>query len=76
MEKSSLYSIFRDCKILFISLLKHFIYFQDWIKGNVSECGQSVFIFDEIDKMPVGVIDGLRSFMDFHEVVGGVDFRG
>jgi len=25
--------------------------------------------------MPVGVIDGLRSFMDFHEVVDGIDFR-
>ena len=32
---------------------------QDWIRGNVSQCAQTLFIFDEVDKMPVGMIDGI-----------------
>ena len=38
----------------------------DWIRGNVSSCAQSLFIFDEIDKMPVGMVDGLKAFIDHH----------
>jgi hypothetical protein len=41
---------------------------QDWIRGNVSECPQSLFIFDEIDKMGEGLIDAIKPFIDFHEV--------
>jgi hypothetical protein len=36
---------------------------QAWIKGNVTECATSLFIFDEIDKMPPGVIDGIKPFI-------------
>ena len=38
----------------------------DWIRGNVSRCPQSLFIFDEIDKMPLGMIDGIKAFIDHH----------
>ena len=38
-------------------------------------CKESLFIFDEIDKMPPGVLDALKPFMDFHDSVDGVDFR-
>lgn len=38
-------------------------------------CGRSLFIFDEIDKMPPGVIDALKPFIDYHEEVEGVDYR-
>jgi len=48
---------------------------QDWVKGNVSMCKDSLFIIDEIDKMPSGVLDGLKPFMDFHSNVDGIDFR-
>ena len=48
---------------------------QDWIRGNVSSCAQSLFIFDEMDKMPEGVIDAIKPFIDHHEEVNGVDFR-
>ena len=41
---------------------------QDWIRGNVTECPQSLFIFDEIDKMGEGIIDAIKPFIDFHEV--------
>ncbi|XP_035227636.1 torsin-1B-like [Stegodyphus dumicola] len=39
------------------------------------ECGQSLFIFDEMDKMVPGVIDVLKPFINFYEDVGGIDFR-
>ena len=48
---------------------------QDWIRGNISSCEQSIFIFDEIDKMPSGMIDGIKPFIDHHESVGGKNFR-
>jgi len=48
---------------------------QAWVKGNVSQCATSLFIFDEIDKMPPGVIDGIKPFIDHHERVDGMDFR-
>ncbi|XP_042211718.1 torsin-1B-like isoform X2 [Homarus americanus] len=48
---------------------------QDWIRGNVSRCERSLFIFDEIDKMPLGMINGIKPFIDYHESINGVDFR-
>jgi len=48
---------------------------QDWIRGNVTKCAASLFIFDEVDKMPVGMIDGIKPFIDHHTKVEGVDFR-
>jgi len=48
---------------------------QDWIRGNVTQCENSLFIFDEIDKMPEGMIDGIKPFIDHHENVEGVNFR-
>ena len=32
-----------------------------------------MFIFDEVDKMPIGVLDALRPFMDHHSIIDGVD---
>jgi len=54
---------------------KYRIQLQDWVRGNVSRCKDSLFIIDEVDKMPPGVLDGLKPFMDFHSNVDGVDFR-
>ncbi len=48
---------------------------QDWIRGNVTACAQSLFIFDEVDKLPVGLLDAIKAFVDYHESIGGVDFR-
>lgn len=48
---------------------------QTWIKGNVSQCEHSLFIFDEIDKMPPGILDGIKPYMDFHPTVDGIVFR-
>jgi len=48
---------------------------QDWIRGNVTQCETSIFIFDEIDKMPEGMIDGIKPFIDHHQSVEGQNFR-
>ncbi|XP_053940405.1 torsin-1B [Cuculus canorus] len=48
---------------------------QNWIRGNVSACPQSVFIFDEMDKMHLGLIDAIKPFLDYYEEVDGVSYR-
>ena len=34
-----------------------------------------MFIFDEVDKMPAGVLDALKPFVDYYEHIEGTDFR-
>ena len=48
---------------------------QNWIRGNVSACPHSVFIFDEMDKMHPGLIDAIKPFLDYYEQVDGVSYR-
>lgn len=48
---------------------------RQWIKGNVSICGRSLFIFDEMDKMHVGIIEAIKPFIDHHVHIDGTDFR-
>ncbi|XP_064027545.1 torsin-1B-like isoform X2 [Pogoniulus pusillus] len=48
---------------------------QAWIRGNVSACPHSVFIFDEMDKMHPGLIDAIKPFLDYYEQVDGVSYR-
>jgi len=48
---------------------------REWISGNVTRCKQNIFIFDEVDKMPTGVLDIVKPFMDYYEHIDGVDYR-
>ncbi|XP_040180604.1 torsin-1B-like [Rana temporaria] len=48
---------------------------QSWIRGNVTKCPRSIFIFDEMDKMHKGLIDTIKPFLDFHEQLDGVSYR-
>lgn len=48
---------------------------QKEIVEQVKKCPQSMFIFDEIDKMPAGLIDIIKPFLDFHTSLDGVDYR-
>ncbi|XP_068012111.1 torsin-1B-like isoform X3 [Melanerpes formicivorus] len=48
---------------------------QAWIRGNVSACPHSVFIFDEMDKMHPGLIDAIKPFLDYYEQIDGVSYR-
>jgi len=34
-----------------------------------------MFIFDEVDKMPDGVLDAIKPYLDHHHDVHGVDYR-
>ena len=34
----------------------------------MTRCKQNIFIFDEVDKMPPGVLDIVKPFMDYYEV--------
>lgn len=38
-------------------------------------CSRSLFIFDEVDKIPAGVLDSLTSIIDHHNTVDGVNLR-
>lgn len=48
---------------------------QSWIRGNVSACPRSLFIFDEMDKMHAGLIDSIKPFLDYYELLDGVSYR-
>ena len=43
--------------------------------NTVKKCSQALFVFDEIDKMPEGLIDAVKPFIDYHDQVQGIDFR-
>ncbi|KAF5893835.1 torsin-1A-like isoform X1 [Clarias magur] len=48
---------------------------QQWIRGNVSACPRSMFIFDEMDKMHPGLIDSIKPYLDYYEILDGVSYR-
>ncbi|XP_025087670.1 torsin-1A-like isoform X2 [Pomacea canaliculata] len=48
---------------------------RDMIEKQVKICAQSLFIFDEIDKMPSGLIDTVKPYLDYHEHLNGVNYR-
>ena len=48
---------------------------RSWVKGNVTICPHSLFVFDEVDKMPTGVLDGIRAYLDYIDTVDSVDYR-
>ena len=45
------------------------------VAEKVSKCPRSLFIFDEVDKMPIGLIDVLKPYLDHYSGVRKVDFR-
>ncbi|CAK8675187.1 torsin-1A-like [Clavelina lepadiformis] len=47
---------------------------QSWLHGNVSRCGRSIFIFDEMDHMPEGLIDAIKPYLGT-DPIHHVDFR-
>uniref|UniRef100_UPI0037E7E608 torsin-1A-like n=1 Tax=Semicossyphus pulcher TaxID=241346 RepID=UPI0037E7E608 len=49
--------------------------FQQWIKGNVSNCARSMFIFDQMEKMPPDLTDSIKPYLDYHNKLGGVSYR-
>jgi len=45
------------------------------VADSVSKCPRSLFIFDEMDKMPIGLIDVLKPYLDHYPDVGKIDYR-
>ncbi|XP_037387254.1 prosalusin isoform X2 [Pygocentrus nattereri] len=46
-----------------------------WVQGNLTACARSIFIFDEMEKMPPGVIDVLEPFLGPSHVVFQTNYR-
>lgn len=44
------------------------------IRDALSKCPRSLFIFDEVEKMPSGIFDAITSFLDHNYHVNGVDY--
>lgn len=45
------------------------------VMDAVKKCPRSLFIFDEVDKIPSGVFEALTSLLDHHDNVDGVNLR-
>lgn len=58
-----------------MSFFWHQMKIQDEVRSIVASCERSLFIFEDVDKMPIGVLDGVKPFVDYHSSIDGVDFR-
>ncbi|GBN52107.1 Torsin-1B [Araneus ventricosus] len=45
------------------------------IEEATQKCDRSLFIFDEVDKIPPGVLDTLKPYIDYHKNLHGVVYR-
>ncbi|XP_052795831.1 prosalusin-like [Mya arenaria] len=57
----------------FVSSLIHII--KQHIVATVQACPESLFIFDEMDKMPSGIMDVVKPFLEYNQPVEGTDYR-
>ncbi|XP_031635015.1 torsin-like protein [Contarinia nasturtii] len=47
----------------------------DDISKAIKKCARSIFVFDEVEKIPAGVFESIASILDYHSHVSGMDFR-
>lgn len=45
------------------------------LKEVIKKCEKALFIIDEIDKMPFGLADTFKPYLDYNDNVDGYDFR-
>ena len=45
------------------------------IENTVKQCHTNLFVFDETDKIPIGLMDTIKAYIDFYSEVDGVMFR-
>jgi hypothetical protein len=45
------------------------------ITSSVSDCDRSLFIFDEIDQMPGGIIDVVRPYIEYHDNIDKISYK-
>uniref|UniRef100_A0A0X3P4A6 Torsin-1B n=1 Tax=Schistocephalus solidus TaxID=70667 RepID=A0A0X3P4A6_SCHSO len=48
---------------------------QSEVRNAVASCAVSIFVFDEVHKMPPGVLNALVPFLGFSKSIDGLDFR-
>lgn len=48
---------------------------REWIVSNITLCERQLFIFDEVEKLPEGLLDALKPFVDYYDKVEGLDYR-
>uniref|UniRef100_A0A8C5N2P7 Torsin n=1 Tax=Leptobrachium leishanense TaxID=445787 RepID=A0A8C5N2P7_9ANUR len=48
---------------------------KQWIQGNLTACGRSIFVFEEMDKMHPGIINVIAPFLGPSWVVYGSNYR-
>ncbi|XP_063172268.1 prosalusin [Candoia aspera] len=48
---------------------------RSWIQGNLTQCGRSLFLFDEMDDLHPGLIDVILPFLGSSWVVFGTNYR-
>ncbi|KAF6328291.1 torsin family 2 member A [Rhinolophus ferrumequinum] len=48
---------------------------KSWVQGNLTVCGRSLFLFDEMDKLAPGLMEVLRPFLGSSWVVYGTNYR-
>lgn len=41
----------------------------------MKQCHTNLFVFDETDKIPIGLLDTIKAYIDFYPEVDGVGFR-
>jgi len=57
----------------YLELYKSDLY--SWLQGNISACPQSLFVFDEVDKMLPGLFDVIKPFLDYQQFIKNTDSR-
>ena len=45
------------------------------IESTVKQCHTNLFVFDETDKIPIGLMDTIKAYIDFYPEVDGIAFR-
>lgn len=50
-------------------------YIKKTIESTVKECQRSLFIFDEVDKIPIGLMDIIKPYIDYNNEIDGIDYR-
>lgn len=48
---------------------------KSWVQGNLTACGRSLFLFDEMDELAPGLMEVLRPFLGPSWVVYGTNYR-
>lgn len=46
-----------------------------FITAKVKQCPRSLFIFDEVDKVPAGLMNSMKPFLEHYHEIDGIDYR-